>query len=165
MAYPEKDDLREFKRDGRELGASVANLLPRLGWMKNLKTLAILRKGNHPIIKGRIFVKRLLLWLLPEHKSLERLWFPVDYQGDILISSCSLFLKSLVTWPGATDEDLDEYLMNKDKRFDQLEHVSYIDFDGFGLHPHLKYVHGHSDFMDDKVLAFIFEKKKTIILK
>ena len=68
-----------------------------------------------------------------------------DYQGDILISSCSLLLKSLVTWPGAIDGDLDEYLMNKDKRFDQLEHVAYIDFDRFGLHPHLKYVHGHSD--------------------
>ena len=65
--------------------------------------------------------------------------------------------------PEANDEDLDQYLMNAGKLFDQLEHVAYIDFDRFGLHPHLKYVHGHSDHMDDKVYH-IKKKDETIDL-
>ena len=68
MVYPEYDEnRRDFRRDEREVGASVAewpNLLPRLGWMKNLKTLSILRNGDRRIIKGMIFLKRLLHWAL-----------------------------------------------------------------------------------------------------
>ena len=43
-----------------------AELFPLLGWMKNLKSLVILRNGHSFVHKEFIFMEKLIGWLLPQ---------------------------------------------------------------------------------------------------
>lgn len=120
-----------------------AEIFTLLGWMKNLKSLVILRRcGYNFVNKGIHFFKRLLDWLLPQLLSLERLWVNETYND---FSSSPPFLKSLIS----AYSPYANLIGLKDKRFASLEHVAEVLFSSLGLHPNLKYVQGYCGMEDE----------------
>ncbi len=125
-----------------------AELLPLLGWMKNLKSLVILRNGfktySSPT-RGIVFVRRLLDWLLPQLQYLERLWVTEDYEDYDLSSPFlkSIFYEQYVFYlPNMADDVL------KGERYVNLEHIGggNINLNHLvGLYPDLKYVAGYCE--------------------
>lgn len=155
LAYPAKDHCYYYdsgKEDEEMLDKIEAEMFPLLGWMKNLKSLTVLRNGKSYLYKGICFVMRLLDWLSPQLKSLERLHVPKEY--DYVVGS-SPFLKS-ITATHSTNVWRDERMANN------LEHIGDICFHDFihsyhFLHPHLKYVRGFCDSDDEVGIHYLFK--------
>jgi len=171
VSSPEQSEsgLNYYTKENEFLGTTSTNekmldkieaeLFPLLIWMKNLRSLAILNRyhpHNRPIIMGFPIITRLLALLLPEHKSLERLWVTesVDYLHYLTRNiddggPCRLHpLKSL----SFSKMFLFQYELDlTGERFAHLEHVGEVPFHHFHHLHNLKHVQGFFGKYDDEV--------------
>jgi len=124
------------------------NLLPHLGWMKNLKSLILPRNEEEH------FLYEFLVWLIEERKgssnnALERLWYTDSYIKYDMPEMVELYgpnVKSLVL------KEYDESEL-KEERYHQLEHVTGIIIQPFHHLPNLKYLSGQCR-VNDRVIYF-----------
>lgn len=135
LAYPEKDAYSgEPLNDEDMLDSIEAELFPLLEWMKNLKSLAILRNGSNYVLKGARFFFRLFDWLSPLFNKSgtypEHLW-STNYAYPFS-DSFTHFTPSSV---------FGSYLQN----VANLENIANANYGPFSVHsnPNLKYLRGY----------------------
>ncbi len=127
-----------------------ARLLPHLGWMRQLKSLVILRSNSPPRCLQDQIMSNLLFWLLEEQDepvhSLQRFWINDD---DLLTE----YNEDLMTGPSVKSLTLNEteglQFELLDERYRHLEHVAGLHFQGFDHLPDLKYFRGMCAFDDE----------------
>jgi len=136
LAYPEKDDYfgKPFECE-KIFGLTEAELLPLLDWMKNLKSLAILRNNRSKNgLKGMQFFWRLFGWL----SSLFSKSGTFPEQFWITNYDCPISNSFTYSTPSSVFGSYMHNLAN-------LEQIADEDRGPFSVHPnpHLKYLRGY----------------------